>query len=156
MLINTGVIQWKLLSNVPVQMFRPVWLFCFASMQVIGSLATFLIDLYTYILLTSSQLPGVSVLLQLSGFLWNCLSYLPSTWLFWFGVILEGFTEKSIINILKFLRLIFTTVVLKCIFYPWKLIWLLIFTTVIFTKKLNQTKFHTLLKNSFSQMSPTR
>lgn len=44
-----GIIQWKLFSSVYVQMSRPVWLFCFASIGVIGSLGTFLIDLYKYI-----------------------------------------------------------------------------------------------------------
>lgn len=46
----------KLFSSVYVQLFRPVWLFCFSSVGVIGNLVTFLIDLHKYI--TDCQLPA--------------------------------------------------------------------------------------------------
>lgn len=48
MLMNTRNHTMKLFFSVYVQLFRPVWLFCFSSVGVIGNLVTFLIDLCKY------------------------------------------------------------------------------------------------------------
>lgn len=46
---NKSFRKLKLFSSIYVQMFRLVWLFCFASVGVIGNPAIFLVDLYKYV-----------------------------------------------------------------------------------------------------------